>query len=124
MHERLIDIEFQRGRRILIDKVKSVEDVVELRTKSPTEYELVNRTLAMFDIFALYAERRYIDKDLVFSEWGYTLAAIWQAGGYFITERLNRQPPKTWSAWPHFQELGNQSLSWVSNRPPPPVPNL
>jgi hypothetical protein len=102
-HERLIDIDLQRGRRILLQNVHSVEDAEKF----------VNRALAMFDIAALYVERGYIDRQLFLEEWGYTYAGVWDSGQHFIAERLNRQASNTWSAWPHFQSFGKQAAEWV-----------
>jgi hypothetical protein len=115
MHERLIDVDLQRGRRILAENIHSVKDAEALLRGSPADYELANRALAMFDIFALYAERGYVDRKLVLEEWGYTLANTWACGQYLIAERLNRHRPNTWSAWPHFQKLGKLADEWVSS---------
>lgn len=120
-HERLIDIELQRGRRILMQKVNSVEDAAKLAREAPSDYEIVNRALAMFDIAALYIERNYIDQQLFLEEWGYTYAGTWGRAQFFIAERLARQAPNTWSAWPHFQSFGRYASQWVQQQSPASV---
>jgi hypothetical protein len=47
MHERLIDIDLQRGRRILGQAIHSAKDVQALFHDSPDQYDLANRALAM-----------------------------------------------------------------------------
>jgi hypothetical protein len=114
LHERLIDIDLHRGRRILTERINSPEDAATLLRDSPTDYELVFRALAMFDIVALYAERRYIDRNLLLEEWGGSYAGAWEHGRHVITERLNRQTSSSWSGWPHFRHMGKLATARIS----------
>jgi hypothetical protein len=70
LHERLIDDEVQRGRRILTHQVHSSEEIEKLVRERGRDYEMVSRTLSMLDVAALYVERGYIDKQLFMEEWG------------------------------------------------------
>jgi len=63
MHERLIDLDLQQGRRILA-RINSPEEARDLIEDHPDDYELVSRTLSMLDVAALYVEQGYIDKSL------------------------------------------------------------
>jgi hypothetical protein len=108
VHERLIDIELQRGRRILYQRVNSVEDAAALFRESPDDYDLANRALAMMDMVALYVESNYIDRQVFLKEWGPTYARVWESGQHFVAERVSRQARYPWPAWPHFQLLGTQ----------------
>src|SRR5436309_2706793 len=65
MHERLIDSDLRLGRQILTDYVTSVEAAGTLRRDRPNNYQVAGRTLAMLDILGLYAERKYVDSQLV-----------------------------------------------------------
>src|SRR5262245_19077114 len=61
LHERLHDVELQRGRRILY-QVRSVEDARALFQQGPEDYDVDNKALWMWDIAALYADKGYIDR--------------------------------------------------------------
>jgi hypothetical protein len=114
IHERLIDIELQRGRRVLYQRVNSVEDAEALFRESIDEYDLANRALAMMDLAALYVAQKSIDRQAFLEAWGPTYAHAWKSGQHFIAERINRQGAiKAWPAWPHFQLLGKQCAETV-----------
>ena len=113
LHERLNDIDLQRGRRILAERIKSIEDAATLLHDSPNDYELVFRALAMYDVAALYAERGYIDRKLFLEDWDGSYARAWEHGQHVIAERLNRLTPNSWSDWPHFQRLGRLSTERI-----------
>lgn len=108
MHERLIDIDLQRGRRILTNEVNSLANARELFRDAPDKYDLANRSLAMLDVAALYVERGYIDKALFLDEWGSVYGRLFESAQYFIAERVERNPVYAHWPWPHFQALANQ----------------
>jgi len=54
IHERLVDMDLQRGRRIIYLDVHSVEQAKALFQKRPADYDLGDRALAMLDLAALY----------------------------------------------------------------------
>jgi hypothetical protein len=110
MHERLIDSDLRLGRQILTDYVTSVEAAGTLRRDRPNDYQVAGRTLAMLDILGLYAERKYVDSQLVFQEWGPSYAALCESGRYYITERVAREKPGHWAGWPHFQRLSKKAM--------------
>jgi hypothetical protein len=111
IHERLIDVDLQRGRGILFQggEVKSTEDAQKLFKDRRKDYEVVNRTLAMPDIAALYVERGYIDSELFFQEWGFTYASILEHAEYFIDERASRIVRSAGRSWQHFRFLAGQA---------------
>jgi hypothetical protein len=114
IHERLIDVELQRGRRVLYQRVNSVEEAETLLRESPDEYDQANRALSMMDLAALYVEHKYIDRQAFLEEWGPTYAHAWKSGQHLIAERINRQEAiKAWPAWPHFQLLAKQCAEMV-----------
>ena len=76
LHERLLDVELQHGRRILFREVNSIADARNLFQNNPERYDLANMALAMLDTAALYVEGRYIDGNLFMQEWGYTYKNI------------------------------------------------
>jgi hypothetical protein len=112
MHERLIDPDLQRGRRLLVNEVHSVEDVQVVRERSEDDYQLMNRALAMFDIFGMYVRRRYISRKLAFEEWGHTFAKVAEHGQYFIDHRAQSQG---WQSWPNLRQVGSEARSWVAS---------
>ncbi len=116
MHERLIDAELQEGRRLLRERIGSVDDAIGMRKADPVSYQLVGRALAMFDILGGYVSRGYVDRDLVLEEWGRTYAGCWEHGRHIVMERAEREP-LTWSAWPHLQAFGEVATAWVQSHP-------
>jgi hypothetical protein len=109
IHERLVDIDLQRGRRIIYRDVHSAEDAEALFRERPEDYDLANRALAMLDVAALYEEQRYIDSKLFMREWGSVYARIHGNSGYFIAERIARSVEPVYPAWPHFQSLARRA---------------
>lgn len=117
VHERLIDIDLQRGRRILYSEVTSPQAARSLLNNQPNDYDLVNRALSMMDVAALYVKRGYIDKALFMGEWAPVYARARANGLRFIAERTDRQGAGSWTAWPHFQALAAEAASLVISQP-------
>lgn len=109
MHERLVEPEIQEGRRLLFELVHTDADAGRLRVNEPNLYQLINRSLAMFDILAMYVERGYIDRDVALSEWGHSLARTFRQAEPFMRDRFAEQ---TWKAWPHFRSFSSSAIAW------------
>lgn len=109
IHERLVEIDLQRGRRIIYRDVHSAEDAEALFRERPEDYDLANRALAMLDVAALYEEQGYIDSKLFMDEWGPVYARIRENSGYFIAERIAHSVAPAHPAWPHFQSLARRA---------------
>ena len=118
IHERLVDGDLQRGRRIIYQNVHSAEDAETLYRERPEDYGLANRALAMLDVAALYEEQRYIDGKLFMREWGSVYARIRENSGYFIADRIARSVAPAHPMWPHFQALASRAteLAQMENR--------
>jgi hypothetical protein len=112
LHERLHDVELQRGRRILY-QVCSVEDARALFNHKPEDYDCANKALWMLDIAAFYAEQRYVDYELFMQEWGFVYERISKYGQHFITERITRTEIASRFAWPHFQSFAAQAVDHI-----------
>lgn len=114
MHETLIAPDLQMGRRILNSTHRTVAEIEELRLSSPDQYQLVNRSLAMFDILSMYLLRGYVEKELVLTEWGHTLANTWRHAETFIEARtaLEGYPP-----WASLRVIGPQVAAWAEKNP-------
>ena len=113
IHERLVDIDLQRGRRIIYRDIHSAENAEALFRERPEDYDLANRALAMLDLAALYEEQRYIDGKLFMREWGPVYARIYENSGHFIDERIARSVAPVHPAWPHFQSLAKRAAELV-----------
>jgi hypothetical protein len=113
LHERLIDPEVQRGRRLLYERVHSPADAARLREHAPDEYELVNRSLAMFEVFAMYVERGYIDRAIALQEWGRTIARAYDRAEHFLDDRAQHQ---TWKPWPNLRVFGPAARDWLEQQ--------
>jgi hypothetical protein len=111
IHERLLDVELQHGRRIMFREVNSVEDAKRLFREKPEHYDLANMALAMLDTAALYVERRYIDGELYMEEWGYTYKNILEHAQYFLVEREERNAVPNPRPWRHFFSFAIEASS-------------
>jgi hypothetical protein len=109
LHERLLDVELQHGRRILFRQINSMEDVRALFHEKPELYDLANMALAMLDTAALYVERRYIDGELFMEEWGYTYRQMLEHASYFLAERVERNAVPNPHPWGHFYSFAKQA---------------
>ncbi|GAA1155014.1 DUF4760 domain-containing protein [Nocardioides aquiterrae] len=122
MHERLIDQDLQRGRRLLYQHIHDEGSARRLRM-SPAEadaeiYQAINRALAMFDVFSMYVEKGYIDRAEALQEWGHTLARAFQQAQPFIADRDNNQ---TWLSWPNLRSFGQEAVRWHEERAQSPA---
>ncbi|MFF2276223.1 hypothetical protein [Agromyces sp. NPDC058126] len=109
MHRALIEPDLQEGRRRLnaLDESRlgSIQD------DDLDGYQQINRSLAMFDIFAMYVNRRYISEELALEEWGDVLARTWTKAEPFIEargERFGHRP------WPHLRAFGPRAAAWAA----------
>jgi hypothetical protein len=114
MFEILIQPELQEGRRLLYDRVHSIQDVIELRNNEPDAYALINRALAMFEVFGMYVERGYIDRDLALEEWGRTYARCFLLSSPFVEDRRKLQGHSF--VWPHLHSFGREAVAWRNAR--------
>lgn len=122
IHERLIDLDLQQGRRILA-RIHSSEDARDLLENRPGDYHLASRALAMLDVAGLYVEQGYVDKSLFIQEWGSVYSALHEGPMKLIAERAVRGPSyHTWS-WPHFQALASEVHGMVLPSAPPRLPS-
>lgn len=109
MHERLIDVQSQEGRRIIYDNCKTLDDITELRAKNGDAYKLANRSLALLDAFGIYVNRGYIARGEVFQEWGVSLVQFHEAADAFLQYRGSEYGGE---AWPNFQRLAEAARVW------------
>lgn len=106
IHEKLIALDIQEGRRLLFTKVNSPEDAKLLEEHDIEAYQKVNRALAMYDVLGLYVSRRYVDKSIVLEEWGQNLSKARWHGQHFMEHRRQKNAP---SKWKHFDALSEEA---------------
>lgn len=104
LHEKLTRPDLQTGRTLLRERINSYRDAEEMRSSSPEDYKLVVSAIAMFDILGLYVEKHFVSEELVFAEWGWLYADVYDHGKHVIEER--RRNGTGQMPWPHFQDLG------------------
>ena len=102
IHQQLIALDIQEGRRILFQKITSPEAASQLLIDDPDDYQKVNRALAMYDVLGLYVKRRYVFKSWVLEEWGANLSKAREPGRHFINHRKANGVP---SLWGNFDKL-------------------
>ncbi|NKG22392.1 hypothetical protein [Paeniglutamicibacter terrestris] len=102
IHNSLISLDIQNGRRLLFNKINSPEDPSELLSSDPRAYDQINRALAMYDVLGLYVKRKYVDKSWVMDEWGSGLAKARVPALLFMAHREAIGVP---SKWKNFDAL-------------------
>jgi hypothetical protein len=118
LHERLIDDDFQRGRRILTRLVQSSEEIEELVRERSRDYEMVSRTLSMLDVAALYVKQGYIDKQLFMEEWGTLYLSLREKFLILLAERAKTDNRSYMWSWPHFQALADDAYAQARSSDP------
>ncbi|WP_434993462.1 hypothetical protein [Arthrobacter sp. Ld5] len=103
IHEKLIAYDIQEGRRILFTKIHSVDDVKRLEQENLDEFQEVNRALAMYDVLAMYASRKYVPKQVILDEWGRNLARSRKHALHFMEHRDKK--------WDHYDKLSSEALA-------------
>ncbi|MER6955021.1 hypothetical protein [Streptomyces sp. NPDC000618] len=115
LHEKLSSAEQQTGRRFLREKIGSLRDAEVLRREDPNCLRQVVGALAMLDILGLYVEKGFVDKELVFEEWGSLLAELHPHGVHVIEERRQNRGSGR-KLWPHFRRLALEAATWVERQ--------
>ncbi|UKA59141.1 hypothetical protein [Arthrobacter sp. FW306-2-2C-D06B] len=108
IHDKLIALDLQEGRRLLFEKINSPEDADRLLQEDIASYHKINRALAMYDVLGLYVKRRYVVKSWVLEEWGPGLAKARVPGKHFIAHRTKQGVP---SSWKNFDSLSLDALT-------------
>ncbi|MFF2495952.1 hypothetical protein [Agromyces sp. NPDC058064] len=108
LHQTLIEPELQEGRRRL--HVLDESRLGTIQDEDLDGYQQINRSLAMFDVFAMYVNRRYISEELALEEWGDVLARTWTKAEPFIEARYARSGHRP---WPHLRALGPRAVAWA-----------
>ncbi|MFL6123729.1 hypothetical protein [Actinophytocola sp.] len=108
MHERLLDQDVMRGRRILTREVHSLFDVRQLYIERHNDYEIVSRALSMLDFAALYVKQGYIEKNLFIDEWGVVYVELRKHFLLLVEEKAKDDPSYMWS-WRHFKTLADEA---------------
>jgi hypothetical protein len=108
IHEKLIDPEIQAGRRILYaagedGRIKDLDS-----TKDANEWDSVNRSIAMFDVFGFYREKAWIPPEDAMALWRDALRQFGPPARAFIARRTEVEGWKVTgdeALWPYFQRL-------------------
>jgi hypothetical protein len=114
LHERLVEADLQRGRRLLFTRARTVEAVLKLRDEEPESFDLINRAIAMYDVAGLYVARNYVDKQDFMTEWGPVYGRAWLAADAFLAVRLGDR-----QGWRYFRELGVEAAAALEPEPAP-----
>jgi hypothetical protein len=109
IHRALIEPDLQEGRRRV--HALNAGEMVTVHDDDLDGYQQINRALAMFDIFAMYVNRRYIREDLALEEWGDVLAGTWTKAEPFIEARRERSGHLP---WPNLRSFGPRAVAWAA----------
>lgn len=114
IHQTLIEPDLQQGRRLLNASTHDIDSIHALHEADPAGYQQINRALAMFDIFSMYVNRKYVNENLALEEWGHTVAHTWVNAQPFIAARERRDGYLPWAG---LRSFGPRAVEWASNNP-------
>ncbi|WP_406191835.1 hypothetical protein OG331_47420 [Streptomyces sp. NBC_01017] len=85
LHERLCSPDQIRGRRDIRTRGTGIPEVQQLRAStSGDDANAAVGALAMLDTLGLYVDCKFVDENLVLTEWGYVLAELTEPAKYFV----------------------------------------
>ncbi|MDQ0620093.1 hypothetical protein [Arthrobacter globiformis] len=114
IHDKLVDVEVQEGRRLLHNEIENEDDPARLMREDATKYDKINRALALYDVLGLYVSKRYVFKDWVLDEWGPALVRARPHARHFIAHRDKQGGGPS---WPNFAALSLAAVVRQQKRP-------
>ncbi len=117
LHERMVEPDLQRGRRLLFTRARTVEDVKRLREDEPGVFDDINRAVWMLDIAGMYVAKNYVDKDDFVAEWGSVFGRAWRGAQPFLEVRIAGLPGGS-PGWPYFRALGMEMAAALEPEQP------
>lgn len=109
IHEVLLQPEIQEGRRLLF-QIGSHDDVPK---RDSTSYQMINRSLAMYDTLGHYIRRGDVDRRRAMDVWHHSLRDITAPAEIFIHARESSHR-SGWLAWPWLRWLLAEAASYRS----------
>jgi hypothetical protein len=108
IHDVLMTSEHQRGRWLMWD----VADTGALPDQGSPDYYLLNRTLGMLNLLALYARRGVVPRRWVLEVWHHPLQKMDVAVTLLVDERI---AVAGWRPWPQLEWLIRQAATYRSS---------
>lgn len=100
MHDRLLSPEVQTARKFLSNATK--EQVGDLFLPGNRQHEIINHTLALYETFSMYAEKRLVNPALYEEMWGQNLRSRRQTILWFLEFRKDKDG---FESWPHLRRF-------------------
>ena len=123
IHDVLMTPEHQRGRWLMWDIARAGR----LPDEGSPDYYLINRTLGMLNLLALYSQHGVIPRRWVLEVWHHPLQQMAPAVTLLVNDRITAA---NWRPWPQLDRLIQQAATYRSpegccqtpSPPPPPAP--
>jgi hypothetical protein len=123
IHDVLMTPEHQRGRWLMWD----IGDAGRLPDEGSSDYYLINRTLGMLNLLALYTRQGVVPRRWVLEVWHHPLQQMAAAVTLLVNERI---AVAHWRPWPQLDWLIQETATYRSSEgcclpappPPPPLP--
>jgi hypothetical protein len=77
LEARLTDLDSQEGRRLLHSKVANDSAPARLLAREPQQFDKINRVMSLFNTLGSYADRRYIEPEIVTRHWAQNMRNSW-----------------------------------------------
>ncbi|MGU3645878.1 hypothetical protein ACLBXX_12995 [Microbacterium sp. C23T] len=108
LHDLLTSPDSQAGRRILHTRMKHPWQISLIFRVSPREFDLVNRTLGLYNTLGIYVHRGYVGRDEAFAHWAGPIKNSWPELERFLRwRRDNANGVRMWSYFVWLaQEVG------------------
>lgn len=108
LHDQMTSLESQEGRRILQGKLRSPEAITKVFRRHPEKFDVVNRSVGLYNTLGIYVQKKYIPRDMAIAHWGPQMKLRWPEIETFVRWRRSQtSDPAMWNSLVWFaQESG------------------
>ena len=112
LHDLLTSAASQEGRRLLYTQLKTADDIERMYRKRPEKFDLVNRTVGLYNTLGVYVHEKYVPRGLALRLWGQAIAGQWRSIEGFL--RWRRTTHSETSKWDYLVWLAGEAGADVS----------
>lgn len=112
LHEQMTSLESQAGRRLLQVKMHSPKAIAKLFKTKPESFDVVNRSVGLYNTLAIYVRQNYIPRDMALAHWGPQMQLRWPQIETFVRWRREQTSDREmWDSLVWFAELSGAEVS-------------
>ena len=112
LHELMTSLESQEGRRLLQVQMHSPKAIARLFKKKPESFDVVNRSVGLYNTLAIYVQQKYIPRGMALAHWGPQMRLRWPQIEIFVRWRREQTNDRAmWDSLVWFAELSGAEVS-------------